>query len=83
MIYKGENITRTHMCGELNAHDADKEASLMGWVQRRRDLGGVIFIDLRDRSGITQIVFDRKIDEEAFKLADKLRNEFVIAVRES
>lgn len=81
MIYKGENITRTHMCGELNAHDADKEASLMGWVQRRRDLGGVIFIDLRDRSGITQIVFDRKIDEEAFKLADKLRNEFVIAVR--
>lgn len=81
MIYKGEEIVRTHMCGDLNVYDANKEATLMGWVQRRRDLGGVIFIDLRDRSGITQIVFDRNINEESFKLADKLRNEFVIAVR--
>src|SRR3989344_7711248 len=66
---------RTHTCGELTEKDRDKKAVLDGWVHARRDHGGVIFIDLRDRYGITQIVFSSKIKD-----AHKLRNEFVVEI---
>lgn len=73
-------MKRTHMCGDLRSQHIENKVVLMGWVQKRRDLGGVIFVDLRDRSGLVQIVFDKDINERAFTLADKLRSEFVIAV---
>jgi len=53
------DLKRTHTCGALRASDAGKKAVLMGWVNRRRDLGSIIFIDLRDRTGVTQVVFNR------------------------
>lgn len=73
-------IKRTHSCGLLREGDVGKEVGLMGWVQTRRDLGGIIFIDLRDRSGICQVVInpDRS---EAFKKAEELRSEYVIAIK--
>ncbi len=70
---------RTHTCGELKKEDAGKNVKLSGWVHRRRDLGGLIFVDLRDRYGITQIVFNPdKI--ENFKLVEKLKYEFIIKI---
>lgn len=74
-------LLKTHHCGTLGKEDVGKEVVLNGWLQRRRDLGGVIFIDLRDRSGIVQIVFNQDISKEAFELGDKARNEYVLAVR--
>jgi len=74
------NLRRTHSCGELRAGDVGQTAILMGWVHRRRDLGGVIFIHLRDRDGITQLVFDESKQPEAHKRAQELSSEFVIAV---
>jgi len=76
-----ENWKRTHDCGSLRAGDAGTEVLLMGWVNGRRDLGSLIFIDLRDRGGITQIVFDPKVDENSHERAHILRNEWVIAVK--
>ena len=73
-------MKRTHYCGELRLADAGKSARLTGWVSRRRDHGGVIFIDLRDRTGITQVVFDPIIDPEAHRAAGAIRNEFVLSV---
>ncbi|MBM3255021.1 MAG: aspartate--tRNA ligase [Candidatus Omnitrophica bacterium] len=73
-------MLRTHTCGELNANDADREAVLCGWVATRRDHGKLIFIDIRDRSGITQIVFIPKESGDAYIKAQELRNEFVIRV---
>ena len=70
---------RSHYCGELNTTHIDSEIQLCGWVHRRRDHGGVIFIDLRDREGIAQIVFDPD-REEPFAIADSVRNEFVIRI---
>jgi aspartyl-tRNA synthetase len=67
------------MCGTLRPSDAGKAAVLMGWVNRRRDLGNIIFIDLRDRTGITQVVFNREVQAAAHKKAEQLRNEYVIA----
>ena len=72
---------RTHDCGSLRAADIGREALLMGWVNTRRDLGNLIFIDLRDREGITQIVFDPNADEESHAKAHVLRNEWVLAVK--
>jgi aspartyl-tRNA synthetase len=72
------SLQRTHNCGELRAADADKRAILMGWVHRRRDLGGVVFIHLRDREGVTQIVFHA--DTEAHARVELLGVEYVIAV---
>ncbi len=75
------SFKRTHTCGELTKADTGKQVILNGWVDIRRDLGGVIFIDLRDRYGLTQVVFSPQDDEEAHKLADQLRTEFVIGVK--
>jgi aspartyl-tRNA synthetase len=72
---------RSHDCGSLRMDDAGKDVLLMGWVNSRRDLGNLIFIDLRDRGGITQIVFDPQVNEEVHKRAHILRNEWVIAVK--
>lgn len=70
---------RSHYCGELSVALIDQEVSLCGWVHRRRDHGGIIFIDLRDRRGLAQIVFDPE-HTESFEIADKIRNEFVIRI---
>ena len=70
---------RTHYCGELNKSHENKEVILCGWAHRRRDHGGVIFIDLRDREGLAQIVIDPDTPE-AFKIAETIRNEFVLEV---
>ena len=72
---------RTHTCGELNAKNAGEEIILMGWVHRWRDHGGLIFIDLRDRYGMTQIVFDPKCSGLDYAKSKELRTEFVIAVK--
>ena len=72
---------RTHYAGDLRAADADKEVVLMGWVHRRRDLGNLIFIDLRDRGGIAQIVFNKELVAAAHARAEELRSEYVVAVR--
>ena len=74
------SLKRTHYCGALRLADAGATARLNGWVKRRRDHGGVIFVDLRDRTGITQVVFDPQIDEKAHALADAVRSEFVLNV---
>jgi aspartyl-tRNA synthetase len=75
------NMRRTHTCCELGASDAGAEVVLMGWVQRRRDHGGVIFVDLRDREGITQVVFNPEVSSEVHEKARVLRSEYVIGLR--
>ena len=74
-------IKRTHSCGELTAKDVGKDVVLFGWVQNRRDHGGAVFIDLRDRQGLTQVVFEPDIDPEAHALAGTLRLEWCIGVQ--
>ncbi len=74
------DLKRSHMCGALRASDAGKKAVLMGWVNRRRDLGTLIFVDIRDRSGITQVVFSEELNAAIHAKAELLRNEYVIAV---
>src|SRR3954449_8695885 len=74
------DMRRTHSCGALRPSDVGTTALLMGWVHRRRDLGGVIFIHLRDREGITQLVFDESKNRKAHGRAQELSSEFVIAV---
>ena len=76
-----KGLKRTHRCTEVSGANIGQEVTVMGWVQRRRNLGSLIFIDLRDRSGLLQIVFDEpKVGAEGFAKAETLRNEFVIAV---
>src|SRR5512141_2693301 len=72
---------RTHTCGELRATDVGSEVALAGWVNRRRDMGQLIFIDLRDRHGLTQVVIDAADAPDAHKVASGVRNEFVLQVR--
>lgn len=72
---------RSYECGKVAEQQIGEEVTLKGWVQRRRDLGGVIFIDLRDRTGIVQIVFDSEISPEALAVAEKVRNEYVLDVK--
>lgn len=81
MSEKMGDLRRTNMCGELRKEDAGKEVVLMGWVQRERNLGALIFIDIRDTSGLSQIVFDDTLAEDVFSKAEKIRSEYVIAVR--
>jgi len=73
-------LRRTHHCGELRATDAGKRAIVMGWIHRRRDLGGVIFIHLRDREGVTQAVFHADGDPAVHSRAEEIRSEYVVAV---
>src|SRR5204862_7995338 len=80
LLYFLGDLKRTHMCGALRASDAGKKAVLMGWVNRRRDLGSIIFIDLRDRTGVTHVVVNRELNPAAHEKAEQLRNEYVIAV---
>ena len=76
-----ENWRRTAMCGEITEAEAERAVTLNGWVQRTRNLGGVIFVWLRDRTGIVQAVFDtRSCDAETFALGERLRGEYVVAV---
>ncbi len=73
-------IGRTHHCGDLRAENVGEKVQLKGWVQRRRDLGQVIFIDLRDRFGLVQVVFSPDINKDALNIAERIRNEYVISV---
>ncbi|GAB6934351.1 aspartate--tRNA ligase [Calditerricola yamamurae] len=74
-------IQRSHWCGELRSTHVGTEVALNGWVHRRRDLGDLIFIDLRDRTGLVQLVFDPSISKEAHAAAKEVRSEYVLAVR--
>jgi aspartyl-tRNA synthetase len=73
-------MTRSHNCGQLTTASIGETVTLNGWVQTRRDLGGVLFIDLRDRTGIVQVVFNPDYSGEALQIADKVRSEYVLAV---
>ncbi|MBQ4529205.1 MAG: aspartate--tRNA ligase [Lachnospiraceae bacterium] len=76
-----KGLKRTHRCAEVTKNDIGSEVTLMGWVQKSRNKGGIIFVDLRDRSGIMQIIFEESdVKAEGFAKAEKLRSEFVIAV---
>jgi aspartyl-tRNA synthetase len=75
------NLKRTHYCGALRANDAGTEVVIMGWVHRRRDLGQLIFIDLRDRAGIAQIVVNKEDHPHIHAKAEQLRSEFVVAIK--
>src|SRR6516164_11527067 len=74
------DLKRTHMCGTLRASDAGSSVVLMGWINRRRDLGNLIFLDLRDRTGITQVVITADAGAELHKKTESLRSEFVVAI---
>src|SRR5258706_13001333 len=74
------NLKRTHYCGALRAPDAGRDATVMGWVAKRRDLGNLLFLDVRDRSGIVQVVFNKETQPEAHAKAEQARSEFVVAV---
>jgi aspartyl-tRNA synthetase len=74
------NLKRTHYCGSLRASDAGKPAIVLGWVARRRDLGNLLFLDVRDRTGIVQVVFNKETQPEAHAKAEHARSEFVVAV---
>src|ERR1700723_425125 len=75
------NLKRTHYCGALRANDAGTEVVIMGWVHRRRDLGQLIFIDLRDRAGIAQIVVNKEDHPHIHAKAEQLRSEYVVAIK--
>ena len=74
-----QNFKRSHYCGDLRLADAGKTVQLCGWVQRQRDLGGLIFVDLRDRTGLVQLSFDDSTDKAIFEKAASLRSEYVVA----
>ena len=74
------NLKRTHYCGELRAPDEGRDAVVMGWVHRRRDLGNLLFLDVRDRTGIVQAVFNKETQRAAHAKAEQVRSEFVVAV---
>ena len=73
-------LRRTHRCGELRREQTSQQVVLMGWVHRRRDHGGLIFIDLRDREGMVQVVFNPQVAVDTHAKASRLRNEYVAAV---
>ncbi len=74
-------LKRTHMCGTLNMSNVDQEVVLNGWVAKRRNLGGLIFVDLRDKTGIVQVTFDDTIPQEVFDKADSIRGEYVVGIK--
>jgi aspartyl-tRNA synthetase len=74
------NLKRTHYCGELRAKDESRSVTIMGWVAKRRDLGNLLFLDIRDRSGIVQVVFNKETQPAAHAKAEQARSEFVVAV---
>ena len=74
------NLKRTHYCGALRATDAGRDVTVMGWVHRRRDLGKLLFLDVRDRAGLVQVVFNKEAKPEAHAKAEQARSEFVVAV---
>jgi aspartyl-tRNA synthetase len=74
------NLTRTHYAGALRATDAGKDAAVLGWVAKRRDLGNLLFLDVRDRTGIVQVVFNKETQPEAHAKAEHVRSEYVVAV---
>src|SRR5580658_472613 len=74
------NLERTHLCGDLRAAHAGQQVVLMGWVNRRRDHGNLIFLDLRDRSGISQIVLDKELTPDGHAKGEQVRPEYVVAV---
>ncbi|EKD46378.1 MAG: aspartyl-tRNA synthetase, partial [uncultured bacterium] len=74
------SLFRSHNCGEINASKKGKTVTLSGWVHRRRDHGGLIFIDLRDQNGLTQLTFNPETNPEVFKIAESLRLEFVVKI---
>ncbi|NME04237.1 aspartate--tRNA ligase [Psychrobacillus sp. BL-248-WT-3] len=74
-------MNRTHTSGQLNEQHIGESVQLIGWVQKRRDLGGLIFVDVRDRTGIVQVVFNPEISETALQVANTLRNEFIIEIK--
>ena len=73
-------LGRTYFCGEVPKNAIGEKVTLKGWVQRRRDLGGLIFIHLRDRTGIVQIVFNPEVSKEALEVAEKVRSEYVVEI---
>lgn len=75
-----KGLKRTIMCGQLREDNINEQHTVMGWVQRKRNLGGLIFVDLRDRDGILQVVFGEEINKEAFEKADTVRSEYCLAV---
>ena len=75
------SLQRTHLCGELRAEQDGQPVVLMGWVNRRRDHGNLIFLDVRDRTGITQVVLDKEVSSEAHAKAEAARSEYVVAVK--
>ena len=74
-------MSKRNLAGELRETHVDENVTLKGWVQKRRDLGGLIFIDLRDRSGIVQVVFNPEESKEAIEIADTVRNEYVVSIK--
>ncbi|MFJ5621715.1 aspartate--tRNA ligase [Peribacillus loiseleuriae] len=72
---------RSYFCGEVTETAVGEQVTLKGWVQKRRDLGGLIFIDLRDRSGVVQVVFNPDVSKEALAIADKIRTEYVVDIQ--
>lgn len=74
-------MKRTHECGTLSTTQIGETIELIGWVQKRRDLGGLIFVDLRDRTGIVQVVFNPDFSQQAIELAEKLRSEFLVSIK--
>ena len=74
-------MSRTHTSGQLNEQQIGESVQLIGWVQKRRDLGGLIFVDLRDRTGLVQVVFNPETSESAIQIADKLRNEYIVEIK--
>ena len=75
-----KGLKRSHRCTEVSSENIGETVTLMGWVQKRRNLGSLIFVDLRDRSGVVQLVFSPQYGELAFHKAEDIRNEYVVAI---